>query len=98
MNNIQVTIPQSRIAVKEIKGKEFEFNLQGVYIGDRFVRFVWAKDHKLPEKEALVGNLYPRKYKAKTGVEYSEIAIFVTNTLPVLEEEEAPADEELIEF
>lgn len=81
--NIRVEIPSSLVVDKVIKGKEGDFTIKGVLIGDKFIRLVYAKDTELPS-DTLIGNLFPRTYKGKTGVEYQEVAIFVENTTPKL--------------
>lgn len=81
--NIRVEIPSSLVVEKEIKGKEGVFTIKGVIVGDKFIRLTYPKDSELPS-DTLIGNLYPRTYKGKTGAEFQEIAIYIENSVPRL--------------
>lgn len=81
----------NRVGTKEIKTKEGKvFNIQVLKLGDKEIRISLPKDHELP-KDVIEGNLYPRKFTGKNGAEFYELAIFVTNALPIEEQVEEDA-------
>lgn len=83
MNKVKVSFTASRIATKELKTKDGNpFTLYGIEVGDKFIRCVYPKGHKL-NPSGVMGELYPRKYKGKNGSEYTEVAIYVTNSVPI---------------
>lgn len=88
--SIQVKVPASWVKTEEKKTKEGKsFFIKGVKLGDKFIRFTHAADKALPEGD-VEGNLYARKYSTAKG-EFTELAIFVTNSVSIAEE--APAEE-----
>ncbi len=94
MNNIEMKFLANRVGTKEIRTKEGKvFKIPVLKLGDKEIRISLPKDHELP-KDVIEGNLYPRKFTGKSGAEFYELAIFVTNALPIEEQvEEAPAEE-----
>lgn len=90
----------NRVGTKEIKTKEGKvFNIQVLKLGDKEIRISLPKDHELP-KDIIEGNLYPRKFTGKSGAEFYELAIFVTNALPIeeqVEEDSLPFGAEVTE-
>jgi hypothetical protein len=78
MENILVTIPQERITTKSVKGKDGDFDIAGIQLGDKFVRLVVPQGFILPVAGNVEGNLYGRKYETKFG-HFTEVAIYVTN-------------------
>lgn len=86
MKNVEIKIPVERLVEKEFKGKDGKFSLKGINVGEKFIRLVYPQGTVLDDK-VIVGHLFPRKYKNKAGVEFSEIAIYVDNGTPVEENE-----------
>lgn len=90
---IKVIVPQSDIVAKDLKTKKGEeFTIFGIQVGDKFLRLVHAREHTYPDGD-LECNLYARKYTTARG-EFSELALFITNTLPPVTTDDESVDDE----